>query len=127
MGLIWYHVDPVSYLPPELSAHILSSLDHTSLAKSERVSRSWQRAAASHHVWREVFRNEHNGPWTVPQRPSVPYDPTPKGMGKRAPDQDWKRIFAVRKELRGKWEKGNLAAAYVEGHTDSVYCAQFDE
>jgi F-box and WD-40 domain protein 1/11 len=48
-------------------------------------------------------------------------------MGKKAPDQDWKRIFAIRKELRAKWEKGNLAAAYVEGHTDSVYCAQFDE
>ncbi|KAI9822039.1 MAG: hypothetical protein M1832_003211 [Thelocarpon impressellum] len=119
--------DPVEHLPSEISAYILSFLDHASLCKAERVSKAWNHAAVSHHVWRDVFRNEHNGAWNAAKRGSSPFDTTGRGMGRRAPDQDWKKIFGVRKELRQKWDKGNLAAAYVEGHTDCVYCVQFDD
>ncbi|KAI9679745.1 MAG: hypothetical protein M1817_004759 [Caeruleum heppii] len=119
--------DPLTYLPPELTAYIFSFLDHASLAKSERVSWAWCRAGRSHHVWRDVFRNEHNGPWTLTPSAPLPFDTTGRGMGKQVPDQDWKRMFRVRKRLRKHWDTGQLSAAWVEGHTDSVYCAQFDE
>ena len=119
--------DPVAYLPVELSTYILTFLDHASLARAERVSKGWQDAATSQHVWKEIFRTEHRSAWEALQTSTVTYDTTALGMGKQGPDQDWKKILCVRKELKSKWERGNLAAAYVQGHTDSVYCVQFDE
>ena len=49
------------------------------------------------------------------------------GLGKRRPDQNWKRMWKVRKMLDNRWLKGQAAAIYLEGHKDSVYCVQFDE
>jgi len=33
----------------------------------------------------------------------------------------------ARKALKQRWTNGHAAAIYLEGHTDSVYCVQFDE
>lgn len=43
------------------------------------------------------------------------------------PKQDWKKIFALRRTLEGRWKEGKAAAIYLHGHKDSVYCVQFDE
>jgi F-box and WD-40 domain protein 1/11 len=117
--------DPVPLLPIEIFAHVLGYLDHKSLLQTELVSKHWKDAATSHHVWREVFRNEHSGhiSKTSPSKKAT----IGRGMGKRAPDQDWKTMFSVRKELRRRWKEGNVTANYLAGHTDSVYCVQFDE
>jgi F-box and WD-40 domain protein 1/11 len=108
-------------------AFILSHLDHRSLIHAELVSRAWHLAAASHHVWRDVFRNEHKG--ELPRSPShyQPFNNSGKGLGKAIPDQDWKKMFSLRTELRRRWARGNVIGCYLSGHTDSVYCVQFDE
>ncbi|KAL7270967.1 hypothetical protein RUND412_006304 [Rhizina undulata] len=100
--------DFVDMLPSEITAHILSFLDHQSLVNCEQVSHAWREAALDRHVWREVFKNEH-GPW------------------KTEPGKDWKKMFTVRRELDRRWEKGIVSAKYLKGHTDSVYCVQFDD
>jgi F-box and WD-40 domain protein 1/11 len=100
--------DPVTYLPAEISAHILSYLDHRTLANCESVARHWRVAATNPHVWRLVFWNEH-GPW------------------QSKPGKDWKTMFIANKRLQERWQKADMSYKYMNGHTDSVYCVQFDE
>ena len=49
------------------------------------------------------------------------------GLGKASSRQEWKSMWRARKALQQRWIDGYAAAIYLEGHTDSVYCVQFDE
>lgn len=49
------------------------------------------------------------------------------GLGNAGPNQDWKSIWRARKALNQRWQEGHAAAIYLDGHSDSVYCVQFDE
>jgi hypothetical protein len=49
------------------------------------------------------------------------------GLGKTGADQDWKSMWRARKALHQRWHDGHAAAIYLDGHSDSVYCVQFDE
>lgn len=116
-------LDPVALLPTEISAHILSYLNPPSLLNSELVSRAW-REASSPHVWKQVFRGAYE------QRPASETKTKLKqssGLGKTIPNQDWKKMFLVRRALDQRWKDGKAAAIYLQGHEDSVYCSQFDE
>ncbi|KAJ5103438.1 hypothetical protein N7532_003967 [Penicillium argentinense] len=123
-GLDLLRIDPVSYLPSEIMAQVLSYLDPVSLMNAESVSGRWNQQASSPYVWKHVFRSAY------PQRP-VSSTATKKkqshGLGKSIPNQDWKRMLLVRRTLEQRWKQGKAAAIYLHGHTDSVYCAQFDE
>ncbi|KAJ5390309.1 uncharacterized protein N7496_001377 [Penicillium cataractarum] len=117
-------IDPVSFLPSEVMAHVLSYLDPASLMEAESVSHSWHRQASSPHVWKHAFRGAY------PCRPASATATKKKqsvGLGKSIPNQDWKRMFFVRRALEQRWKEGKAAAIYLHGHQDSVYCAQFDE
>ncbi|KAJ5684132.1 uncharacterized protein N7477_000477 [Penicillium maclennaniae] len=116
--------DPVSYLPAEISAHILSYLDPASLMDSESVSKAWHLQASSPHVWKHVF---HGAYPRRPARSASTKKTLSVGSGKSIPNQDWKKMFLVRRSLEQRWKQGKAAAIYLHGHTDSVYCAQFDE
>ncbi|KAI9872803.1 MAG: hypothetical protein M1830_001178 [Pleopsidium flavum] len=118
--------DPTSYLPAELIAHVLSYLDSTSLMKAELVSRTWHSAAISHHVWKHIFQGEYSKSIRSVAR-CASANVGGVGMGRLIPDQDWKRMFHLRKALEARWIKGAATAIYLEGHKDSVYCVQFDE
>lgn len=100
--------DFVKHLPSELTTHIFSFLDHASLMNCEQVSHLWQEVARSPHVWRETFKSQY-GPW------------------KSKPGNDWKRMFQIRNELDLRWKQGKVTETYLRGHTDSVYCVQFDD
>jgi F-box and WD-40 domain protein 1/11 len=122
-------IDPFQRLPAELATTVLSNLDAASLVRAERVSRSWNEHASSPHVWRNVFLRKHE--------PEVHVSPAPIQMGglgtgkmaggNPAPAQDWKQMFRARSTIDGRWKAGTPAAIYLNGHTDSVYCCQFDE
>ncbi|OOQ87907.1 F-box and WD40 domain protein [Penicillium brasilianum] len=117
-------IDPVSYLPSEVMTHVLSYLDPASLMEAESVSHSWHRQASSPHVWKHAFRGAY------PRRPASATATKKKqsvGLGKSIPNQEWKRMFFVRRALEQRWKEGKAAAIYLHGHQDSVYCAQFDE
>ncbi|KAJ5540014.1 hypothetical protein N7513_008346 [Penicillium frequentans] len=117
-------IDPASYLPAEIMTNILSHLDPASLLNSELVSHLWNQQASSPYVWKPVFRGAY------PRRPASSTATKKKqsfGLGKKIPNQDWKRMFLVRRALEHRWKEGKAAAIYLHGHQDSVYCAQFDE
>jgi F-box and WD-40 domain protein 1/11 len=116
-------IDPVALLPTEISAHILSYLDPDSLLNSELVSRTWLRASSS-HVWKHVFRGAYD---RRPQSETASKLRQSSGLGKSIPNQDWKKMFLVRRALDRRWKDGKAAAIYLQGHEDSVYCSQFNE
>lgn len=100
--------DPIKALPAEISAQILSYLDHRTLVNCERVARHWRDAATNPHVWRLVFWNEH-GPW------------------RSKPGKDWKTLFVANMRLQARWQRADMSYKYISGHSDSVYCVQFDD
>ncbi|KAF2824891.1 WD40 repeat-like protein [Ophiobolus disseminans] len=122
-------MDPFERLPAELATAVLSNLDATSLVSAESVSHGWKKLASSPHVWRNVFLRKFE--------PEVHVSPAPiqmggTGIGSKihghpAPGQQWKEMYAARTEINKKWKAGAPAAVYMNGHTDSVYCCQFDE
>ncbi|KAI5309798.1 hypothetical protein KEM55_002392 [Ascosphaera atra] len=129
--------DPATYLPAELFSQILSLLGAESLKEAELVSRAWYVQASSHHVWREVFRRQYQY-HTYAHKPttqsashgakvSTLTQTTSLGLGRSRPNQDWKKMYSVRHNLEQRWKDGKAAAIYLHGHTDSVYCVQFDE
>ncbi|KAL4882892.1 WD40-repeat-containing domain protein [Aspergillus karnatakaensis] len=114
-------VDPVAFLPTEILSQVLSYLDPDTLMSSELVSHAWREQASSQHIWRHVFRRCYG------QVPSSGTKRTAAGVGKAVFDQDWKKFLLVRRALDSRWKEGKAAAIYLQGHTDSVYCVQFDE
>ncbi|KAE8145636.1 F-box and WD40 domain protein [Aspergillus avenaceus] len=122
--LAFLRVDPVAYLPPEVMSHVFTHLDPQSLMQCELVSRAWSEQASSRHIWRHVFRHTygHGRPSGIARKKKQS-----AGLGKTIPNQDWKRMFLVRRALEHRWKEGKAAAIYLHGHKDSVYCAQFDE
>lgn len=74
-----------------------------------------------------MFRNEYNFRYHFDSGKTTKRQLGTAGLGKRVPDQDWKRMWKARKTLQQRWQKGYAAAVYLDGHTDSVYCVQFDE
>ncbi|KAK7547009.1 F-box/WD repeat-containing protein lin-23 [Phyllosticta citricarpa] len=116
--------DFVALFPREIAEQVFSFLDAASLTTCERVSRSWSVHASSRHVWRTVFTRRYG------QRIHV--DPPPLqmggvGAGSVRPNQDWKKMYNIRKTIERRWSSSRPAAIYFNGHTDSVYCCQFDE
>ncbi|OCK95962.1 WD40 repeat-like protein [Cenococcum geophilum 1.58] len=122
-------LDPIEYLPAELSSIILSNLDARTLARVETLSKTWQAAASSPHVWRVVFLRKFEQEVHVFPKPIVMGG---AGIGKITgnriiPGQDWKKMYQVRKTIDRRWEANSPMPIYLNGHTDSVYCCQFDE
>ncbi|QSS60037.1 F-box domain-containing protein [Histoplasma capsulatum] len=117
--------NPMDYLPAELMAHVLSFLDSDSLKQAELVSHQWHELASSHHVWRAALWHEYKR-WPKAGK-LANGQPKYMGLGRIRPNQDWKKMFAVRRALESRWKKGKAAAIFLHGHKDSVYCVQFDE
>jgi F-box and WD-40 domain protein 1/11 len=117
-------------LPTEITTLILANLDAESLIQAERVSKQWLAVASSPHVWKGVFLRKFE--------PTVHVSPTPIQMGgagigkfrqdgKNAPGQNWKDMYRTRMTINRRWKACSPSAIYLNGHTDSVYCCQFDE
>lgn len=116
-------------LPGEITELIFSHLDAPSLTRAEGVSRAWQQVASSSHVWKTVFLRRFE--------PQVHVSPKPISMGgagcgkfkygKPLPGQNWKDMYRVRMTINRRWRGCSPNAIYLNGHTDSVYCCQFDE
>lgn len=92
--------------------------------KSELVSHAWYSQASSPHVWKHAFRGAYS---RRPGSSTAMKKKQSAGLGKNVPSRDWKRMYLVRQALEHRWKQGKAAAIYLHGHTDSVYCAQFDE
>ena len=115
-------------LPVEINLQILKLLDAKSLVAASAVSRSWRGVALDESIWRVVFlRRWQRETYTDPAPITV------GGLGIGQPGvatQQWRRMYRARAELEKQWRMGadkSGKATYLSGHTDSVYCVQFDE
>lgn len=117
-------VDFISKLPSELAIQILVFMDQKTLRRIATVSKQWLKTSQSRCIWREVFMREE----TVTYAASRPI-PLGAGLGLPAPkpDTDWKDLYRVREKLKQNWMHGSGDAVYLSGHTDTIYCVQFDE
>ena len=52
------HIDPVVYLPPEITFEVFSYLDPHSLLRASTLSRSWRIRALDPRLWRRLFGTE---------------------------------------------------------------------
>ncbi|OQO03370.1 hypothetical protein B0A48_11628 [Cryoendolithus antarcticus] len=120
--------DFTSALPAELCLKIMSLADAPTLAIASRVSRAWKVFAQDQSVWRSAFLRKY-------QR-QIHTDPAPIQVGstgcgrKNKRHQPWKNMYKARVHLEAQWRMGpkeSGKATYLSGHTDSVYCVQFDE
>lgn len=120
-----FKIDFISQLPPELSVQVFAYLDASQLATASRVSPLWYSMAHDSAVWRESFLREKTSTYAT----SLPVQPgTGFGVPALRPGNDWQKIYRARHELEKRWKIGTQArAVYLNGHTDSIYCLQFDE
>ncbi|CAK7264636.1 hypothetical protein SEPCBS57363_001177 [Sporothrix epigloea] len=117
-------VDFVGNLPMELAITILSELDAGGLSSASRVSRAWYEAVKNQHIWRESFLREK----TITYATSGPVQPgAGLGVPLVRPSCDWRQIYRVKQELDRRWQEGKTRPVYLNGHSDSIYCLQFDE
>lgn len=117
-------VDFVSQLPTELAIQILAKLDAAALTRLSTVCRGWAALIQNQHVWRESFCREMATTYAT-GRPVAP--DTGMGIPKTVPGNDWRRAYQIKRELNQRWREGKARPVYLSGHTDSVYCLQFDE
>ncbi|KAK7408408.1 hypothetical protein QQX98_009448 [Neonectria punicea] len=117
-------IDFISKLPTELAIHVLACLDGTTLAKASEVSRNWHKVIANQHIWRESCLREMTTTYAT-SGPVVPN--TGLGIPPVSPSNDWKEIYRVKQELIHRWKAGKARPVYLNGHSDSIYCLQFDE
>ncbi|GJN69226.1 F-box and WD40 domain-containingprotein [Purpureocillium lilacinum] len=114
----------ISMLPAELAIHVLSFLDAAVLTRACRVCRDWQRIVENQHVWRESCLREMTSTFAT----SGPVQPgTGLGIPLALPSNDWRKIYQARHELNLRWKSGKARPTYLNGHSDSIYCLQFDE
>jgi F-box and WD-40 domain protein 1/11 len=117
--------DLIGKLPTEIAAAILSYLDDNALTRCLKVSHRWREVASSPAVWRSSFL----GRYARAEENVLPYIQFGgQGLGQRANQpQEWQRMCAARRKIEKNWKTEYPKAVYFVGHTDSVYCCQFDE
>lgn len=117
-------IDFIDRLPAELAIQVLAHLDAADLARSSLVSRSWRDMVSSQHIWRESYLREKTGTYAT----SNPVQPgTGLGVPAVQPNINWKDAYRVTEELGKRWKRGHATSIYLNGHSDSIYCLQFDE
>lgn len=106
-------VDFVQTCPTEIVDEIFAYLDRASVIACIKVNKTWKKAVDSNTVWRSLFhQNEH---WET--------------VSGHLPDDQmtWKEVYKTRKILEERWDQGIVKAMALKGHTDSVYCVQYNE
>lgn len=118
-------VDPMVNLPLELNALVFSHLDSTTLRCCQKVNTAWRALASDPLIWRgEYLRAFDKQESVLP----APIQIGGVGIGKpNAKLQNWELMHRAREQINANWDAGRGRAVYMAGHTDSVYCVQFDE
>ena len=114
-------IDPFTALPPEIMLNIFTFLDAHSVLNCELVSRSWHTLASAQHIWKRVFLSEFK----------APHHSNLCGLTRSEVntyrEMSWKRRWRVNLALSKRWVSGTAGAFYLEGHSDNIYCVQFDD
>lgn len=117
-------LDFITQLPTELAIHVLAYLNAAVLSQASLVSSQWKQIISNQHIWRESCLRETTNTCAMsgPVRPSMGL-----GIPQSVPTSDWRKIYQVKVELERRWKDGLAHPSYLGGHTDSIYCLQFDE
>lgn len=117
-------LDPLAYLPAELTTLVFSYLDADSLKACQKIG-PWRSLASDPLVWRgEYLRRFQKESYVTP----APIQIGGVGIGiPNVPRQEWQLMHSAREQIDVNWSNGAGRAIYMAGHTDSVYCVQFDE
>ncbi|KAI9011755.1 WD40-repeat-containing domain protein [Hyaloraphidium curvatum] len=131
-----YTMDFLTALPYELAIHVLTFLPTVQdVARASMVCRSWYAMTRDNEIWRVLFVERWVKPCPVapalpsfPPLPLVDPSPIPRGLvaSERSQPQDYSSLFRNRLALNRNWTDASFEQRKVEGHTDSVYCVQFD-
>ena len=115
-------VDFIKGLPAELGIQILKHVDQETLRNAALVSRDWYKVSVTDDIWRTIFLRDQTKAYATSK-------PVPLGAGLGLPSRvsDWKELYRIREDLHRNWVSGACEAVYLHGHTDSIYCVQFDE
>lgn len=117
-------IDFMLALPTELASLVLENLKHTDLRNAAMVSRRWADVSSSQAVWKKVFLRDQSKTFATSE-------PIRSGAGlglpNESPENDWKDLFRIKRELSQNWKTGAAEAVYLNGHLDSIYCVQYDE
>lgn len=120
--------DFVQTLPSEIALQIFEYLDAQELCRAQGVSKAWKALGQEASIWRSAFLRKYDR--------QIHTDPAPiqvggVGAGRyNNTQQQWQRMYRARLQVEANWRKGPKEAGkavYLSGHTDSVYCLQFDE
>ncbi|CAD0090866.1 unnamed protein product [Aureobasidium vineae] len=119
--------DPVEALPTEIVTLILSHLDPESLKAAQRVAKSWSRIAKDPLIWRAQYLQQYEKQTYVSPAP-IQIGGIGTGLPNQ-PMQHWELMHDARRRIDKNWTRGDQGGKgiYLAGHTDSVYCVQFDE
>jgi F-box and WD-40 domain protein 1/11 len=132
--------DILAQLPPELSIYLLRFLDLPSIIACLSVSKSWRACAEDNDVWRELFYRKDG--WNIdfrkvkhslngrskgrPSAVPIPISSTVT-VARLAPlSLHWRSLYKSRLELDKRWVTGEATVTRIAGHSDSVYCLEFD-
>jgi len=118
--------DPLTIFPTEIAEHILTHLSENEVRKVAQVSKAWHTVATSMVVWRELFLRDFKAKKYDIGAPYLQMGGLGLGRAERC-EQDWRAMYRARWHINRNWEKSSPKAVYFSGHTDSVYCCQFDE
>jgi len=111
--LVGKRYDILGNLPYELATLICSFVDPFSLLRMSLVNKTWLTVARDNELWKRKFAA--NPSWKV----NIPYQ--------HLDEMDWRHLYSQRYQLEQRWNTGKVTTYYLTGHTDSVYCLQFDD
>lgn len=105
--------DILGNLPYELATLICSYVDALSLLRMNLVNKTWLTVTRDNELWKRKFAA--NPSWKV----NIPYQ--------HLDEMNWRHLYNQRYQLEQRWNTGKVTTYYLTGHTDSVYCLQFDD
>ncbi|KAI8818609.1 WD40-repeat-containing domain protein [Fimicolochytrium jonesii] len=121
-------IDFLLELPYELAVNIAAHVrDLRSVIKMAQVSRRWAKVVQDNDVWRATYATTYPLPSSffpkaAPSSVTSPVSPSSPSSRYR----NWKSLYQQRLKLNDNWRQGVVKVDYLSGHTDAVYCIQFD-
>lgn len=113
--------DWLSSLPSDLLMIIFSYLDPVSLLRCAQVCRAWRDATHDSYLWQRLCAQPR---WRV----SAATESKQLELLRLCDGTvDWRAVFCQRYRLRRNWLRGSCHVRTFHGHTQAVFCVQFDD
>lgn len=107
--LINHNPDFLHDLPIELAYLILSYCDEKTIFESTLVSKRWYLLCKDNHLWFQLYQQHHG----------IVYPSSNNII-------DYKHLYERKTQLLSRWKHGHQQMQTIMGHSDSIYCVQFD-